>query len=324
MATTPKGLFYPDETTNITPLHTVLGAMQTSTDNLLTGRGTAFATTGDRDTAIPAPSAGMFVSTGTGSSQVWWLHNGSTWVNTKTIPNQYASTAARDAAIPSPSAGMIVTTGTGSSQILWVYSGSAWVNTYTLPTWYADTTARDAAITSPAAGMIAATGTGTGYVLWNYTGSAWARVTPEEAAPMPRSRGVITTTFSVPTGAYARISGFSEEYDVGSMFDPTTGFVTIPADGGYVVNAGLAFAANATGRKFAQIEKGTGAAGTNTNLIRAEVANTPNGDPSCIMSLERGFSAGDVLALCAYQTSGAALNLRGDLWPVYLSVRRVW
>lgn len=79
MPTTAKGLYYPDEATNITPLHTVLGAMQTSTDNALTGRGTWFATTTDRDTAIPSPTAGTTAITGTGGSLTYWIYDGTTW-----------------------------------------------------------------------------------------------------------------------------------------------------------------------------------------------------------------------------------------------------
>lgn len=143
-----------------------------------------------------------------------------------------------------------------------------------------------------------------------------------------RCRGIRSDSFSIPDATFTRITGYTEQYDTGpgagGMLANATGLVTIPEAGGYRVDAGFAFYANATGRKFLMIEKGSAAAGSNVSLIRHEFANTPSGYPSASVSFEQQFAAGDVLSLCAYQTSGAGLNIRGDVWPAYFAVRRVW
>lgn len=141
---------------------------------------------------------------------------------------------------------------------------------------------------------------------------------------LPRCRGVRTDTFAIADATFTRITGFTEQYDTANMFTPATGLVTIPAAGGYRVEGGFPFLANSTGRKFLMIEKGSGTPGSNTSLIRHEFANVSGGYPSGSVSFEMEFAAGDVLSLCAYQTSGGNLNIRGDVWPVYFAVRREW
>ena len=97
--TAPHNIYYPDAATNISPLHPVLGAMSTSVETALTtidgvvsGHTSSiaalntqtinwYATTSARDAAIPTPTTGRVVVTGTGTGLVTWVYNGTSWVD---------------------------------------------------------------------------------------------------------------------------------------------------------------------------------------------------------------------------------------------------
>ena len=100
--TSPHNLYYPDETTDVAPLHPVMAAMQTSTEAALT--------------TMDGVVGGHTTSIGTLTTQL--AAQGVPW---------FATTGARDAAIPTPSAGKLATTGTGATTTLWEYNGTAWV-----------------------------------------------------------------------------------------------------------------------------------------------------------------------------------------------------
>lgn len=154
MATTSLGIYYPDETTNITPLHTVLGAMSSSVDGVLVGP--VYRTPmGVHVIADAAARAGLLASLTSGGytpgasnpvliyqvdTALQYMYNGTSWAPVAGPP-AFASTGARDTAIPSPVAGMQVTTGTGTSQQVWVYNGSSWAETWTDTGWQAITPA---------------------------------------------------------------------------------------------------------------------------------------------------------------------------------------
>lgn len=81
MGTTAKGLWYPDGTDNIAPLHPHLAAMQTSVDNWLSTQAEVryFANTAARDAAWPTPGTGWIAVVGVGVAQQVWKYSGALW-----------------------------------------------------------------------------------------------------------------------------------------------------------------------------------------------------------------------------------------------------
>lgn len=147
--------------------------------------------------------------------------------------------------------------------------------------------------------------------------------------PAARAKGYLAASHDLANN-YTRITGYAKRYDVNAaapatpILDSATGFITIPADGLYTLTAALLFATNSTGRRFLQIEKGTATPGTtNTVLIRQEMANQTAIYPGPSITLEDTFTAGDKVALVAYQTSGGVLAARGDFSPTSFTCRRV-
>ena len=101
--TSPHNLYYPDAATVISPLHPILGSMQTSTEAALT----------TMDTAVSTATTNVATLT--------------TRLNAEGVP-WFATTGARDTALPTPAAGKLATTGTGATLAAWVYDCTAWVN----------------------------------------------------------------------------------------------------------------------------------------------------------------------------------------------------
>lgn len=123
MPTTAKGLYYPDDTTNVAPLHPVMAAMQSSVDAYLTDNMTIhpIPNTGARAGLValypPSASKPLFAWRQDASSQVKleYTIDGTNWVaytSGATFLPTYASTGARDTAYPSPTVGMMCNVGT--------------------------------------------------------------------------------------------------------------------------------------------------------------------------------------------------------------------
>ncbi len=133
MPNTSLGIYYPDESTNITPLHTVLGAISTSVDGYLQDNATVHtvANVAGRAALVaaypPSVSSPLILwrqDLGTGAKLEYTV-DGTTW-GTIGTPS-FDTEAARDAAIAAPVAGMKAVTGTGATLVEWVYSGTTWV-----------------------------------------------------------------------------------------------------------------------------------------------------------------------------------------------------
>ena len=99
-----------------------------------------FATTGDRDAAIPlaARKVGMVAVVDTGTAMAVTVWNGSAWIYPNTL--QFATTGDRDAAIPlaDRTVGMVAVVDTGTAMAVTVWNGSAWIGSAWEPHW-ADT-----------------------------------------------------------------------------------------------------------------------------------------------------------------------------------------
>lgn len=88
MPTTSKGLYYPDDTTAVAPLHPVLGAMQTSVDSYLSSNATihSIANVAARVGLValypPSTAAPLFAwrQDATSGLNLEYTTNGSTWV----------------------------------------------------------------------------------------------------------------------------------------------------------------------------------------------------------------------------------------------------
>jgi hypothetical protein len=142
MPTTARGIYYPDTSTNITPLETVLATMATSVDTYLSANATihTIANTAARAALVsaysPTVSNPLFAwrQDAAAGNNLEYTTNGTTWLAYGGKPPYFSTTSARDTAIPSPVVGMQASTGTGSSIAGWIYDGSVWVQIASAPT----------------------------------------------------------------------------------------------------------------------------------------------------------------------------------------------
>ena len=148
---------------------------------------------------------------------------------------------------------------------------------------------------------------------YNGVWTAWRPGSPASF----RARGSFGGTVPLAAG-YNRLTNWTEDYDPAGVFDPTTGMYVTPVAGLYVINLAVAFQ-TASVRRFIQVETGTAAAGSasNVNRIRSEGPTTGYSSLSCTteIALDAGVSISGV-AYCA-----SATDLRGDLAPSSFSVR---
>lgn len=138
MATTSEGLWYPDGTDIINPLHPVLAAMQTSVGvnprmDTPAGIHSVADATGLTTLANDLDSVGYTISVSNpayayrADTQMIYENRGSGWAPySNTL--QFADATARDTAIPSGNrhVGMVAVIGTGAAMAVTVWDGSAW------------------------------------------------------------------------------------------------------------------------------------------------------------------------------------------------------
>lgn len=142
MGTTSKGLWYPDASSNISPLQSVLSAMQVSVGNnirLDTPAGVHVVTNAAGLTTLVSNllAAGYTVNASNPAyayrvdTQLLYENRGGGWV--QFMPTlTFATTGERDTAVPvgSRRTGMTAAIGTGSSMLLTAWNGSAWVTVW--------------------------------------------------------------------------------------------------------------------------------------------------------------------------------------------------
>lgn len=121
----------------------------------------------------------------------------------------------------------------------------------------------------------------------------------------------ITSSTSVPSGAFTVVSFSSSQYNDGvfSLSQPTR--LTAPRAGTYIVDAAVFFAINATGNRAIQIRKNGAdvlvsfinpSPGDNTG---GYISNTANMHVCCIVQMVTG----DYVEALAFQDSGSSLTL---------------
>jgi len=136
-----------------------------------------------------------------------------------------------------------------------------------------------------------------------------------------RAKMARNTVLSVPNSSFTKVGGYtSTPYQKGVTVSASAGTMTIVAAGTYAVSASAGFSSNSTGRRIVQIVRGT-TPGSNEVIVREEVA--PAGYVTLSVATDVICKAGDVISMEAYQSSGSALDLRGDFTDLFLTVRRV-
>lgn len=138
MGTTAKGFWFPDGSDDISPLHPVLGAMQTSVDNGLnnprfdTPPGIHRVTDAAGLSTLVAnlSSAGYTVSSSNpayafrADTQLLYENTGSGWHVYRNIP-VFVNSAARDSVLPSPLTGTFAIL-SGPPMEITIYNGTTW------------------------------------------------------------------------------------------------------------------------------------------------------------------------------------------------------
>jgi hypothetical protein len=147
------------------------------------------------------------------------------------------------------------------------------------------------------------------------------KVTPAKFGAIPQARVEKTVAQSIPSNiaVFNTLTWESELYDTAGLFDPAApDRLTAPIAGVYVINAGVRWAANALGTRFAGIcinQPTVGACGITNNVAVSQYAT--NDDPGIgtlrltqqSVSTQLKLNAGDVVQLVVTQNSGGALNV---------------
>ncbi|MFT4295647.1 MAG: hypothetical protein QM582_09575 [Micropruina sp.] len=135
-----------------------------------------------------------------------------------------------------------------------------------------------------------------------------------EPSDLPRCRGVITTNKAMSSGD-STINGWTEQYNVGSGWNASTGIFTVPAGqaGLYTVGLTVSFGSDST-RRLIFIEGDAGA-------LLARVEGPASGYSQMCVATEVQLTAGQTLRPRCYCTSAA--SIRGDQSPASFFVRRV-
>lgn len=132
--------------------------------------------------------------------------------------------------------------------------------------------------------------------------SALADVAAYATKP-PACAITLTGTQSIPTGVFTAITFNTELVDTtGSMFAPSSTNLVIPETGIYVASAVASIAPNATGNRWLGINQ-------NGSSVVIDVRGAMPTD-FCAMSCTTMLvcTAGDILTMSVYQSSGGALN----------------
>ena len=180
MPTTYNGFYYPDASTSLTPLASILAAMAASSDAAYKKTPAVFDTIAARDAAITTPTDGRIVYTK--DYDILWHYAGG-WRPVGTPV--FASTTARDAAITSPVASMRCFVGSGSSLAEYTYSGTEWVIRYETG-WVNESSKISAGFTGTLYTRRDASGV---WVRWSLTGSIAANSSYVQLAAGIRATG---------------------------------------------------------------------------------------------------------------------------------------
>jgi hypothetical protein len=153
------------------------------------------------------------------------------------------------------------------------------------------------------------------------SGLAPAKFTTLQATSLAKVFATNTSAQSIPTGTNTTVTGWTTGFDANSNFTASTGLFTAPVTGYYVVHAqltwGVIAGAGAAGRIMAVVFVN----GVATNLQGiAPMSNTTQQFNSVQVSGIVSVTAGQTIALDAFQGSGSSVALLSTTGAVWLSI----
>lgn len=116
------------------------------------------------------------------------------------------------------------------------------------------------------------------------------------------------TTQSLTSGVETKLTIFTNEISRIGFSSPSSGDVTVPVSGIYMIIGFLTFANNISGIRLLTI---TNSAGTRYSSVNFSAANLGTNNSQCNISTMVSLTAGDVINIRAQQDSGGNLNV-GD------------
>lgn len=138
-------------------------------------------------------------------------------------------------------------------------------------------------------------------ILYRYTGSAWEAIAWRAIG----ARVYNSANISVANNTVQALTFDSERYDTDSIHSTSsnTSRLVAPFAGTYLIAGTMRFASNATGIRAVQLRLNGG------TLIGSVVTPPTSGDVIDLNVVTvYALAASDYVELCAYQTSGGALN----------------
>jgi hypothetical protein len=146
-----------------------------------------------------------------------------------------------------------------------------------------------------------------------------ARITALETAPPYFGLNrTVTTAFNVPTATMTDIGGWSTQFGSATPFSYSAGHITIPSTGLYRFDIGITFrSGSTTGQRVIILGTGSADSGTRLAISQQIVPYSTSLHTLCEIHETLSLTAGQVVYLYAYQTSGSTVSLFDDTTPGY-------
>ena len=346
MPTTPHGLYYPEDTVNVSPLHPVLAAMQTSMDDYLDENPVIhpIANTAGRAALIaeypPTTATPLFIwrADAPAGQNLEVTTNGTTWTSIGANPT---SLTYNTQTLTDPQKAQARSNIDAWSTVTGILNIVTDLNTVNTAGHYIQTTTPTIGLNYPVliSGWLEIVVSGS-YVMQYYTTmeaapqvfvrefdtatwSAWTKISPTPVAAFPFAKATRNTQQTgLAATTWTRLQGLTLIAGATTgIINTTTGIITIPAGQGglWAFSGAVTFSTESSTRRMMAIEKGGGTPGSGTSLTRFDV--TAGGYVSCSAYTEEYVSAGDQFGLNVY--SGSSSSLRGDFNTLWFAARRV-
>jgi hypothetical protein len=153
------------------------------------------------------------------------------------------------------------------------------------------------------------------------SGLAPAKFTTLQATSLAKVFATNTSAQSIPTGTNTAVTGWTTGFDANSNFTASTGTFTAPTTGYYVVDAQLTWGAIAGAGAAGQLKVTVYVNGSPTTLQGfAPMSNTTQQTNVVQVSGIVSVTAGQTIALDAFQNSGSAVSLLSGAGAVSMSI----
>jgi hypothetical protein len=126
----------------------------------------------------------------------------------------------------------------------------------------------------------------------------------------PIARYRRTTTQSIANSTDTLVAWDSELVNTDGMTN-SSGAITVPTAGAYIITLGLVFAANATGIRAGIVTVNSTSTGADSSPLAFSVNNSGAGQAANSASAIVNLAADDIIRAYAFQNSGGALNISG-------------